>query len=1265
MKKDNVRRSSGLLGLFFAAVTAFGAGAGLVNHVAAQTHQVAEAAITNPTGTINFGTNAVGISKPSVTGNDSNGRSWTITTAGTTSFTTNTNFYQIGSSNKPATSITFTTTFANSVKIEAFEAKFGGFSGTAGTVSLKVGSTEVGSGNLNGTDDVTVSSTSQASGTTLTVTITGIAKGVKAYYISYKIGVDKTPLALTGDNVTMKIGDADVTPVIKAGGTATTGYAMTSSNTAAVKVVNGKLRAAGKGTSTITVSKAADDAHTYTNGTFTVTVNASDPTSIAINERDVIMGRVDEKQFTATISPATADQDVSWYLDSDDFAINDEIEIDSDGLVTVLTESSGTFDVYAYATGFRSVVDHVTVTVQADDVVVNSLTFTGTAEKTKYLDNEGDFDFTGITAVIGYSDDSAIEKELGELSKLEEIGLTLVEGATTPAALGVGLHNGATWKLGVADTEVTGDLVLNIEVEQFVRTLESITVDASGAKVAYILGETFSSTGVVVTGNYNDDTNETINGATFSGYDMLTIGDQTVTVSYGGKSATYDITVSAKEKTFNTTYSMVTSNSDLQVEDHVVIAASTDSEAEGVTGHSGSDATVNTDKSRWLKFDVTSVGSDTYSLYDSVNEKYVTQNASNKFTISSPSETQMKFDENGYFAYTDANNNTRYLQKNGSYYRCYTSINSNYTQFYVFKCVETDTTVRNLLSIAAIYSHEGNTYYVGDSIVKDDLTVTAFFDTNETVTITDYTIDSAVLAKGNNEITISYTFGGVTKTTTVNVDGIEERTSVVTDVSLSVPENYSKKYYKGTADLEWDFAGINVVVTWSDNTTDIYTLAELVESGEATVSPANPTVGTTSFTVSCKFGNVEINPEHCAVSGITVVNKAISSISWTNRMVDVSNDFYTGDKLALNDLGTVSAKFNDGTDAQVSLSDFTVKMYNPVTEQSKTITFTDGEYALVLEDDGCYVELSIAGVDENDVTKTIVSDHTKYTLVRVCERIDAVLVDSTAPESIDFDLTVFDDKGTSGSGGDISETSGGFTVSSDKGYKKAGNNYVQIYAGGTLTIDGGTKKIIKIKMGLTSDKKGSFAESYGSDEKPLNVTSYSIKNTANGQAQVTSLKITYEGSGKKPISNYEAQYAVTKFARAFYTALDDVCSSPNGSDYTKAKFAEAWSTASAAYSYVTALTGDNLADAKAMLSNAVSNPKGDILQKAMARYENIVSQGLGAGFMTGVTRSGAKPNVGFGAVLGMDNGTAPIVLVGIVSAAAVAGSMFLRKKKEN
>lgn len=88
-------------------------------------------------------------------------------------------------------------------------AKFGGFNGTAGTITLKVGETEIGTGGLNASTDVTVNSNSTAVGKVLTITVTGISKGVKVYNISYTYSAASgdTP-SITASNVNI---DYDVT----------------------------------------------------------------------------------------------------------------------------------------------------------------------------------------------------------------------------------------------------------------------------------------------------------------------------------------------------------------------------------------------------------------------------------------------------------------------------------------------------------------------------------------------------------------------------------------------------------------------------------------------------------------------------------------------------------------------------------------------------------------------------------------------------------------------------------------------------------------------------------------------------------------------------------------------------------------------------------------------------------------------------------------------------------------------------------------------
>ena len=136
-------------------------------------------------GTIIFGTENVTIDSENVSADDNLGNTWTINTViATPSFTQKPTYSQVGSAKKPATSITFTMSLPEKKMITAFTALFGGFSGTAGSISMKLDDTEVATGALNTTNDVMVESTPNIEGTTFTITVTGIAKGVKVYSIS-------------------------------------------------------------------------------------------------------------------------------------------------------------------------------------------------------------------------------------------------------------------------------------------------------------------------------------------------------------------------------------------------------------------------------------------------------------------------------------------------------------------------------------------------------------------------------------------------------------------------------------------------------------------------------------------------------------------------------------------------------------------------------------------------------------------------------------------------------------------------------------------------------------------------------------------------------------------------------------------------------------------------------------------------------------------------------------------------------------------------
>lgn len=96
------------------------------------------------------------------------------------------------------------------------------------------------------------------------------------------------------------------------------------------------------------------------------------------------------------------------------------------------------------------------------------------------------------------------------------------------------------------------------------RTLTSIAVTTQPTKTSYVPGESFDKTGMVVKANYSDGTSEEINTYTVSAIDKDIIGEQTLTVSYLGKTAYLTIQLlEANIATLNKMYETSSTTSEL------------------------------------------------------------------------------------------------------------------------------------------------------------------------------------------------------------------------------------------------------------------------------------------------------------------------------------------------------------------------------------------------------------------------------------------------------------------------------------------------------------------------------------------------------------------------------------------------------------------------------------------------------------------------------------------------------------------------------
>ena len=293
------------------------------------------------------------INSTSVTGDDNLDNTWTITTQGTNSFTANSTYYQVGSGSKPATSITFTTTLAEEVNITDFSASFGGFGATAGTITLKVGNTTVGTGSLNAANDVTVSNTIAKEGTTLTVIVNPTAGGVKCYNISYAYETIDNPAVATTTTINVPQNfNTDIYQGTTAGTLTATvkdnddntvsGATVTwsSSNTGVATIdANGAVTLVAVGTTTITANYAGvEDEYRPSEGTYELTVTDSNAPGTQNNPYTVAQARaaIDAGTGTqgvyATGIVCTASSNLyqnkylSYYISADGSTESDQLE---------------------------------------------------------------------------------------------------------------------------------------------------------------------------------------------------------------------------------------------------------------------------------------------------------------------------------------------------------------------------------------------------------------------------------------------------------------------------------------------------------------------------------------------------------------------------------------------------------------------------------------------------------------------------------------------------------------------------------------------------------------------------------------------------------------------------------------------------------------------------------------------------------------------------------------------------------------------------
>ena len=978
---------------------------------------------------------------------------------------------------------------------------------------------------------------------------------------------------------------------------------------------------------------------------------------------------------------------------------------------------------------------------------------------------------TGVITIDGASDDVTITATCPALS-VYTINVTETHGTHTgPAtiqetgsatlvftpATNCGQPTDVTVSGATKDswTSETGTLVLRnptatvyVTYEAIENELTSITLSTN--ERTYTLGDPFVMP--TVTAHYNVIENQDVTQSPnldVTGYDPYTTGDQIVTFSYteGGinKTATYTAKVRAKSIVTTTYYQKCTSMNDVVNGGKYVfigyVASNTtyyampsytsgnNIKAVAVTLTENYTRLPEANMSTAAVYTLTSTGTTNQyyigdgSLYlyaagtDGSTNNYLkgkatTDSTAGAFTISYASSS---------FSFVAASNNRNTLRFNDintnpttkelePLFSCYQD-NTKQTEVMIFKEVKQSTGTAKLIRITATYI--GGDKYVDDTISVSDFTVKKQLDTGvDLINVeSDYTINVTTLTSTSNDVTVSYTEDGVTKTALVVVPATE-RQAEVSSVTLVQGQEVVKNYidWSGTA---WDFTDLTVECVWTDpHFNETFDLEDLIESGDATVYPAKPAVGVTSFTVSYSYHGTSISSG--TVSGITVVTDYVDSISWTGTTGSHFKAF-SGGQLTAAQVGAwhvVPTFAGAGVQSELSFSDYVLKVGD------KTISSLP--YTWVTEDDG--QELSITygkDVDGNDFVKK-----NNTAVANICATINAI--DHEESHTIEEDVygykaissvpsmstgdtlsvviaakvgnTYYALDGINNSKGtnytptvtnsviSLEDAETTWTlVKTDTGFeiKNSSNKYLN-YSSGTNIGVGNSSYVWTIGSGT----HGTFRISSGTSGRALiyregsyNVFGgYSTQNV-DGSEYFDLEIFTYQVVGKKEktitvtthyanqMEHFDAQKAVVTFAKY----LNDTMNGTNVCSGSFENLDTAWGLVSAKYTELfgagTTLNETELAWAKSMLQYATaqwgSEEEAACVERAMKTYEHCVANRGCTPFMSSIRTVRMNSVNGLFFDITKDSSSLIIILVSILSASAIGGYFFLRKKKEN
>ncbi len=797
-------------------------------------------------------------------------------------------------------------------------------------------------------------------------------------------------------------------------------------------------------------------------------------------------------------------------------------------------------------------------------------------------------------------------------------------------------------------------------------TLSSIAVKTAPTKLTYTAGDGFDANGLVITATYSDSTTADISyegnedAFEFDPADNLQTSDVSVAISYGGKTCSQAITVSALK-----TLSSITLNTDnvtktfyvddLFEHDNLVVTAHfSDSSSEVVS----SSATISspdmstagektitvsytyggTQKSASYTITVlenggSQTGSFTWDLsiasYDTPTSAALVTWSSDCATLTSE-QASGKTAANNYLG-GDSNARTSSRFYSGNTMRFVPAENYEITSV-VFTA--TSTTYANALS---------GSNWTNATAAASDTTVT--------ITPTDGTSQFyAVLTgtTGGTSIVVNYSYTPPASLSSITLDTSNTQTV------FSVGDTFN-------------YAGLVVTAHYSDASSSVVVPTTVS-------SPDMSSTGNKTITVTYTENEVSQIAQYC----ITVNSNP--SISWTAPTINV----YSGATLSGENVNAWAATYNDGAGHQ------TVLTYNQLTVKLGGTTISI-PHIWSADDDGKTLTATYNAVTTSESSA-----------VKVTQTLNAINVET--PGSSETSTLTF----TAACGGSgTADDSKTWTVTSDAAESNYDSTKGIHYGTGSASVEyiqlvsdsftSGTITQVVVNASGASGVTGSVSVTVGGNAfgevQSFNATASDKTFTGTASAGQIVVRIYKAAAATKAIycksvavtystesvvtnianvAGHEgAQRAVVKFAKAFNAAMDTT----NG---CTTNMSSAWSAATSAWetflNEASALGSTEEAYAKSLIANATSQWTSDTdsdfrycLERALATYDRCVSVHGQTAFMSDVRSVSAGYRVSPLSVINSKNVNTSIVIVSIAIAFATSiGAYFiLRKRKED